>query len=46
MIDNFLEVFIPLIIIVNPASTLALFSIITSKYTRKERVHLARNAAL
>jgi multiple antibiotic resistance protein len=46
MIDNFLEVFIPLIIIVNPASTLALFSIISSKYSKKERVHLARNAAL
>jgi len=45
MIDSFLGIFIPLIIIVNPASTLALFSVITSKYSKKERVHLAKNAS-
>ena len=46
MIDSFLAVFIPLFIIVNPASTLALFSVITVKYSKKERIHLARNAAM
>jgi multiple antibiotic resistance protein len=45
MIDRFLEIFIPLIIIVNPSSTLALFSIITSRYTKKERIKTAKNAA-
>ena len=46
MIDRFLEVFIPLFIIVNPASTLALFSVITSKYSKKERQRTARNASI
>ncbi len=44
MIDQFITVFIPLFIIVNPASTLALFSIITSKCSRKEQISIARNA--
>jgi len=42
MIDVFLSVFIPLLIIVNPSSTLALFSAITSKCTKKERMHTAK----
>jgi len=46
MIDAFLEVFIPLFIIVNPASTLALFSVITGKYSKKERQRTARNASI
>jgi len=44
MIDEFLAVFIPLIIIVNPSSTLALFSVLTSKLSKKEKVRTARNA--
>ena len=44
MIDKFLEVFIPLFIIVNPSSTIALFSAITSNYTDKARKKLAINA--
>jgi len=44
MIDAFLAVFIPLFIIVNPSSTLALFSAITSNYSKKERKKLALNA--
>ncbi len=46
MIDRFLEVFIPLFIIVNPASTLALFSVITRRSSKKERVNTARNASI
>ncbi|RLF27140.1 MAG: MarC family protein [Thermoplasmata archaeon] len=45
MIDKFLEVFIPLFIIVNPSSTLALFSAITAKYPKKRREKTAKNAA-
>jgi len=44
MIALFLEIFIPLFIIVNPSSTLALFSAITSKYSKKERRETAKNA--
>ncbi len=44
MIDKFLEVFIPLFIIVNPSSTIALFSAITSNYSDKARKKLAINA--
>jgi len=44
MIEAFLSVFIPLFIIVNPSSTLALFSVISSNYTKKERIKLAKNA--
>lgn len=44
MLQAFLSVFIPLFIIVNPSSTLALFSIITSKSTRKERISVAKKA--
>ena len=44
MIEYFLAVFIPLFIIVNPSSTLALFSAITSSYTKKERKKTAKNA--
>jgi len=44
MIDTFLSVFIPLIIIVNPSSTLALFSIITSKYSKDRRLKIAKSA--
>jgi multiple antibiotic resistance protein len=40
----FLSVFIPLLIIVNPASTLALFSSITVNYSKNERKQLAKNA--
>ena len=43
MIEAFLSVFIPLFIIVNPSSTLALFSVISSNYTKKERKKLAKN---
>ncbi len=43
MIQYFLSVFIPLLIIVNPSSTLALFSAITSKYSKKERNITAKN---
>lgn len=39
----FLSVFIPLIIIVNPSSTLALFSAITVNYSKNERKLLAKN---
>ena len=46
MIENFLAIFIPLFIIVNPSSTLALFSAITSTYTKKERKKTAKNAAV
>jgi len=45
MIDLFFEVFIPLFIIVNPSSTLALFSAITSKCSKKERRRIAKNSA-
>ena len=45
-ITTFLAVFIPLFIIVNPSSTLALFSAITSKYSKKERRKTAKNAAV
>lgn len=44
MIEYFLSIFIPLFIIVNPSSTLALFSAITSKHTKKERIKTAKNA--
>ncbi len=44
LIELFLAIFIPLFIIVNPSSTLALFSAITSKYTKKERRTTAKNA--
>ena len=44
MIQEFLSVFIPLLIIVNPSSTLALFSAITLKYSKKERKITAKNA--
>jgi len=40
----FTMVFIPLFIIVNPSSTLALFSAITTNYTKKQRKQLAKNA--
>ena len=46
MIQDFLLVFIPLFIIVNPASTLALFSILTSRASKKERIKTARNASI
>ena len=45
MLDVFLAVFIPLFIIVNPSSTLALFSAITSSCTKDERKKTAKNAA-
>ncbi len=44
MIPEFLSLFIPLLIIVNPSSTLALFSIITNKCTKQERKIIAKNA--
>ena len=44
MLQTFLSVFIPLLIIVNPSSTLALFSIITSKYPKEKRIKIAKNA--
>ena len=44
VVELFLAIFIPLFIIVNPSSTLALFSAITSKYTKKERRETAKNA--
>jgi len=46
MIDYFLAIFIPLFIIVNPSSTLALFSAITSKYTKERRIKTAKNAVI
>jgi len=46
MIETFLAVFIPLFIIVNPSSTLALFSAITCNYSKKERKKTAKNAAM
>lgn len=46
MYQEFLSVFIPLLIIVNPSSTLALFSIITSKCTKQERMSTAKNATM
>jgi len=46
MIEYFLAIFIPLFIIVNPSSTLALFSAITSKYTKKERKRTAKSAVI
>jgi len=45
-ITTLLAVFIPLFIIVNPSSTLALFSAITSKNSKKERRKTAKNAAV
>jgi multiple antibiotic resistance protein len=44
LIAAFLAIFIPLFIIVNPSSTLALFSAITSSYSKKERKRTAINA--
>jgi multiple antibiotic resistance protein len=44
LVTLFLSVFIPLFIIVNPSSTLALFSAISSSYSKKERVRLAKSA--
>lgn len=44
MIEAFLAIFIPLFIIVNPSSTLALFSAITSSYNKKDRKKTAKNA--
>jgi len=46
MINKFLEVFIPLFIIVNPSSTIALFSAITSNYKDIARKKLAKNAVM
>ncbi|MBN2066027.1 MAG: MarC family protein [Candidatus Thermoplasmatota archaeon] len=46
MLQTFLSAFIPLFIIVNPSSTLALFSIVTSKCTRKERISVAKKAVI
>ncbi len=46
MLQEFLSVFIPIIIIVNPSSTLALFSAITSKYSKTERKRTAKSAAM
>ena len=46
MIEVFMAVFIPLFIIVNPSSTLALFSAITSSYPKEERKKTAKNAAM
>ena len=46
MLVEFLSVFVPLLIIVNPSSTLALFSAITSRYSKKERMKTAKNAAV
>ena len=46
MLEAFLAIFIPLFIIVNPSSTLALFSAITSTFTKKERRKTAKNAAV
>ena len=46
LISTFFAVFIPLFIIVNPSSTLALFSVITAKSSKQDRIRTARNAAL
>jgi multiple antibiotic resistance protein len=46
MLEEFLFVFVPLFIIVNPSSTLALFSAITSRYSKKERIRTAKNASI
>ena len=46
MFQEFLSVFIPLLIIVNPSSTLALFSIITKNSSRQERRRTARDAVI
>ena len=46
MIQEFLSVFIPLLIIVNPSSTLALFSAITSKSSKLERKKTAKNTVV
>ena len=46
MIQDFLAVFIPLLIIVNPSSSLALFSILTAKQDKKGKRLTARNAVI
>jgi len=46
MIDIFLSVFIPLLIIVNPSSTVALFSAITANYSKKERRKTAKSTVI
>jgi len=46
MIQEFLSIFIPLLIIVNPSSTLALFSAITSKYSKLDRRKTAKNSVI
>ena len=46
MYQEFLSTFIPLLIIVNPSSTLALFSVITKKNTRKERINIAKHTTM
>jgi multiple antibiotic resistance protein len=46
MIQDFLAVFIPLLIIVNPSSSLALFSILTAKKSKEKKLQTARNAVI
>jgi len=46
MLQDFLAVFIPLLIIVNPSSSLALFSILTAKQDKKGKRLTARNAVI
>ena len=45
-VSTFFAVFIPLFIIVNPSSTLALFSVITARSSKQERIKTAKNAAI
>ena len=46
IVTTFFAVFIPLFIIVNPSSTLALFSVITAKSSKKERKRTAKYATM
>ena len=46
MIEYFLAIFIPLFIIVNPSSTLALFSAVTSSYSKKDSRKTAKTATI
>ena len=46
MLEAFFAVFIPLLIIVNPSSTLALFSILTRTFSKERRIKTARNAVI
>jgi len=46
MLQDFLHVFIPLLIIVNPASTVTLFTILSKNSSKKDRKIVSRNTVI